>query len=285
MALWSSLARVLIRHDPAARAEAERILLEADFGVGATTELLTRLERVRDADLASALERDVTALLAGPAGAGSVAVAATPPTVIVVCGVNGVGKTTTIAKLAHRLGGEGRRVLLAAADTFRAGAVSQLRIWAERLGVPFVGPAADGSGDPAAIAFDAVAAAVARGVDTVLVDTAGRLHTERPLLEELQKVVRVVAKPHPAHDAPHETLLVLDGSVGQSAVHQAVAFAGAVPLTGLIVTKLDGTARGGAVVAVRGAVPVPIRFVGTGEGLDDLAVFDAAAYARRLVTG
>ncbi len=285
MALWSSLARVLTRREPAARGEAERILLEADFGVAATAALLARLEPVRDGDLAAALEREVAALLAGPADPGRVAVAATLPTVIVVCGVNGVGKTTTVAKLAHRLAGDGRRVLLAAADTFRAGAVSQLRIWAERLGVPFVGPAADGTGDPAAVAFDAVAAAAARGVDTVVIDTAGRLHTERRLLEELQKIVRVVAKPHPAHDAPHETLLVVDGSVGQSAAHQAAAFAGAVPLTGLIVTKLDGTARGGAVVAVRGAVPAPIRFVGTGEGLADLAVFDPAAYARRLVTG
>ncbi|HEY6808484.1 MAG TPA: signal recognition particle-docking protein FtsY [Gemmatimonadales bacterium] len=285
MALWSALARAFRRRDPAARAEAERILLEADFGVAAATALLARLDRVPDAEFAAALEREVAALLGGAADGRPLAAAATPPTVIVLCGVNGVGKTTTVAKLAHRLGREGRRVLLAAADTFRAGAVSQLRVWAERLGVPFVGPAADGAGDPAAVAFDAVAAAAARGADTVLVDTAGRLHTERRLLEELQKIVRVVAKPHPAHDAPHETLLVLDGSVGQSAVQQATAFSAAVPLTGLIVTKLDGSARGGAVVAVRAAVPAPIRFVGTGEGLEDLTAFDAAAYARRLVTG
>jgi fused signal recognition particle receptor len=209
--------------------------------------------------------------------------AATPPTVILVYGVNGVGKTTLVAKLAHRLGREGRRVLLAAADTFRAGAATQLRVWAERLGVPCVGAPEDGRGDPAAVAFDAIDAAGPRDCDTVIVDTAGRLHTEPRLLEELKKVARVVAKRRPG--APHESLLVLDGTVGQNAVQQAREFTTAVPLTGLVVTKLDGTARGGAVVAVRRAVSVPIRFVGTGEGLDDLEAFDAAAYARRLVSG
>jgi fused signal recognition particle receptor len=205
--------------------------------------------------------------------------AATPPTVVLVFGVNGVGKTTTIAKLARRLAGSGRSVLLAAADTFRAGATRQLQIWADRLGVPCV----TGTGDPAAVAFDAIAAARARGADTVLVDTAGRLHTEDRLLEELKKVVRVAAKQQPG--APHESLLVLDATVGQNAVQQARAFAAAVPLTGLIVTKLDGTARGGSVVALERAVRVPIRFLGTGEGLEDLEVFDAARFAHRLVTG
>jgi fused signal recognition particle receptor len=204
--------------------------------------------------------------------------------VVLLYGVNGVGKTTTAAKLAKRLQGQGRAPLLAAADTFRAGAVSQLRIWAERLGVPFVGPNTDGTGDSAAVAFDAVKAAAARGVDTAIVDTAGRLHTEDRLLEELQKVVRAVAKAHPAHDAPHESLLVLDGTVGQTAVRQADAFAKAVPLTGTIITKLDGTARGGALVALARAVPSAVpRFVGTGETLEDLALFDADAFARRLV--
>ena len=173
--------------------------------------------------------------------------------------------------------------MLAAADTFRAGAQEQLRIWADRLGVPFVGGAGDGRGDPAAVAFDALDAARARNCDTVIVDTAGRLHTDVPLLDELKKVARVVAKRQPG--APHETLLVLDGGVGQNALAQARAFANAVPLTGLIVTKLDGTARGGSVVALRRAADVPIRFLGTGEGLDDLEPFDAAAYARRLVAG
>jgi len=195
--------------------------------------------------------------------------------------VNGVGKTTEVAKLGARVAGAGRSVLLAAADTFRAGAAEQLQVWADRLGVPCV----TGTKDPAAVAFDAIAAARARGsgIDTVLVDTAGRLHTEERLLEELKKVVRVVAKQQPG--APHESLLVLDATVGQNAVHQARAFAAAVPLSGLIVTKLDGTAKGGSVVALERAVRVPIRFLGTGEGLDDLEVFDAERFARRLISG
>ena len=280
--LWQRLARAFGRGADGV-AEAERILLEADFGVAATDELIEGLKAATDRE--AYLERTVTALLAdsGATPAGALARAAEPPTVILVYGVNGVGKTTTIAKLGARLEREGRKVLLAAADTFRAGAVEQLRHWAERLDVPCVGGSSDGRGDPAAVAFDAIDAALARGRDTVLVDTAGRLHTESQLMEELKKVARVVAKRRPG--APHESLLVLDGSVGQNAVSQARAFAAAVPLTGLVVTKLDGTARGGAVVAVRRAVPVPIRFIGTGEELDDLEVFDAASYARRLVTG
>lgn len=280
--LWQRLARAFGRGTDGV-AEAERILLEADFGVAATDELIQGLQAATDRE--AYLERTVTALLADPGAtpAGELARAAEPPTVILVYGVNGVGKTTTIAKLGARLEREGRSILLAAADTFRAGAVLQLRRWAERLEVPCVGGSSDGRGDPAAVAFDAIDAALARGRDTVLVDTAGRLHTESQLMEELKKVARVVAKRRPG--APHESLLVLDGTVGQNAVSQARAFAAAVPLTGLVVTKLDGTARGGAVVAVRRAVPVPIRFIGTGEGLDDLEVFDAASYARRLVTG
>ncbi len=284
MALWQKLARVFGRRDPGSvREDAERILLEADFGVAATEEILEQVARVSDGEFRAALERTIARILtaAAPPGGdpGGLARAARPPAVMLVFGVNGVGKTTTIAKLAHRLAreGEGRSVLFAAADTFRAGAAEQLRIWSDRLGVPCVG----GRGDPAAVAFDAVAAARVRGLDTVLVDTAGRLHTEDQLLEELKKVVRVVAKQQPG--APHESLLVLDGTVGQNAVHQAKAFAAAIPLTGLIVTKLDGTAKGGSVVALERAVPVPIRFLGTGEGLDDLEVFDAARYARRLV--
>jgi fused signal recognition particle receptor len=280
--LWQRLARAFGRGSDGV-ADAERILLEADFGVAATDELIEGLKAATDRE--AYLERTVAALLADPAGApaGELARAAESPTVILVYGVNGVGKTTTIAKLGARLEREGRRILLAAADTFRAGAALQLRRWAERLDVPCVGGSGDGRGDPAAVAFDAIDAALARGRDTVLVDTAGRLHTESQLMEELKKVARVVAKRRPG--APHESLLVLDGSVGQNAVSQARAFAAAVPLTGLVVTKLDGTARGGAVVAVRRAVPVPIRFIGTGEGLDDLEVFNAASYARRLVTG
>ena len=281
-ALWERLGRVFGRRDVAAREEAERILLEADFGVAATAEILEQVARTPDGDARRALEQAVVSILSKAGAPGALARAPEPPTVILVFGVNGVGKTTTIAKLAHRLAREGRSVLLAAADTFRAGAREQLEIWADRLGVPCI-RGTRGGADPAAVAFDAVAAARARGVDSVLVDTAGRLHTEERLLGELKKVVRVVAKQR--RDAPHESLLVLDATVGQNAVHQAQAFAAALPLTGLIVTKLDGTAKGGSVVAVQRAIPVPVRFIGSGEGLDDLDVFDAESYAKRLVGG
>jgi len=285
-ALWERLARVFGKSTAADRKAAERILLEADFGVEATEAILADVSRAPDGDFRAALERAVATVLAPASGAdpGALARAATPPTVLLVFGVNGVGKTTTVAKLGQRLMREGRSILFAAADTFRAGATLQLKIWADRLGVPCV----TGTGDPAAVAFDAIAAARARGpggegvANTVLVDTAGRLHTEERLLEELKKVVRVVAKQQPG--APHESLLVVDATVGQNAVHQARAFAGAVPLTGLIVTKLDGTAKGGSVVALERAVRVPIRFIGVGEDVEDLEVFEAAGYARRLVS-
>ena len=274
MGLWSRLARLVTGNDPAGRAAAERILLEADFGVAATETILDRIgtKGLRDAE---ALESTVGELLGPPAA--PLARADRPPTVVLVCGVNGTGKTTTVAKLARRLQHDGRSVLLAAADTFRAGATLQLKIWAERLEAPFVG----GESEPAAVAFDAVQAAQSRGIDTVLVDTAGRLHSDERLIEELKKVVRVLGKHHAG--APHESLLVLDAGVGQNAVAQARVFAQAIPLTGLVVTKLDGSAKGGSVVALRGAVSLPVRFVGTGEGLEDLELFDPRVYARRLV--
>jgi len=276
--LWQKIGRLFTGGADAAQLEAvQRMLVEADFGVAATNETVERLSRADKVDQAT-LERIVVAQL-GPASA-PLARAAQPPTVMLIFGVNGTGKTTSVAKLAQLLQAEGRSVLLAAADTFRAGATEQLKIWADRLAAPFVG--ATRGGDPAAVAFDAVDAAVNRGIDTVLVDTAGRLHTDERLREELKKVVRVVGKRHPG--APHESLLVLDATVGQNAARQAEAFAAAVPLTGLIVTKLDGTAKGGSVVALRRAVPVPIRFLGTGETLDDLEPFDPVRFARRLVS-
>ena len=283
--LWKRLARAIVGLSAVERGEAERILLEADFGVAATAEIL---EQVMGAgDLSAELERVIAAMLAPPVPAdpaGSLARADIPPTVILVYGVNGTGKTTTVAKLARRLQREGRSTLLAAADTFRAGAVDQLKIWAERLAVPCVGGPVAGKGDPAAVVFDAITAARARSIDTVLVDTAGRLHTDDRLLEELKKIVRVAAKAQGGSGAPHESLLVLDGSTGQNAVQQGKVFAAAVPLTGLIVTKLDGTAKGGSVVALRRELAVPIRFVGTGEGIDDLEPFDANTFAHRLVS-
>ena len=265
----------------------EEVLLEADFGVPTTMRLV---EEVRDlaqkgkvktgdeflAALRDGVERALRAGNSEPAlrlGA--------PPAVILVIGVNGAGKTTFIGKLAARLRREGKRVLVAAGDTFRAGAIDQLRVWAERTGAEFVGGRA--GGDPAAVAFDAIDSAVTRGVDVVIVDTAGRLHTSDALMDELRKVARVITKRLPA--APHETLLVLDGTIGQNAVAQARTFAAAVPITGLVVTKTDGTARGGIVVAVHEAIDAPVKFLGTGEKAEDLVPFDPAAFAKDVLEG
>jgi len=280
MGLWARLARLFGGGtDRAAREAAERLLLEADFGVAATEDILDKLGRGEVSE--QALERIVVEQLGPPAT--PLARAQQSPTVVLVFGVNGTGKTTTVAKLAHRLRKEGRSVLLAAADTFRAGATEQLETWARRLGVPFVGANSGKGADPAAVAFDGVEAGLARGIDTVLVDTAGRLHTDERLREELRKVVRVVGKRQAG--APHESLLVLDATIGQNAVQQAREFSEAVPLTGLVITKLDSTAKGGSVVALRRVIPAPIRFLGTGEELDDLELFDPSRYAHRLVAG
>ena len=266
----------------------ERVLIEADFGVPATVELTQALEdEVRtgrlktENDLRQALENRLAALLDGSPDPGAIARSQSGPTVILVVGVNGTGKTTTAAKLARRLQREGRKVLLAAADTYRAGAVSQLQIWADRLGVPCV--SGSPGGDPAAVAFDAIDAATSRGLDTVIVDTAGRLHTQEGLMDELRKVVRVVSRRLPG--APHETLLVLDGTVGQNAIQQGRLFKEAVSPTGIVVTKLDGSARGGAVTALRRELGLPIRFIGVGEAVDDLQPFDAKRFAEQLLTG
>ena len=196
-------------------------------------------------------------------------------------GVNGVGKTTTIGKLARREVDAGRKVLLAAGDTFRAGAIDQLRIWAERAGAEFVG--AKAGADPASVAFDAVEAARSRGSDVVIVDTAGRLHTQDDLMVELSKVERVLGKK--VEGAPHETLLVLDATVGQNALAQARTFGAAMKLTGLALTKLDSSARGGVVVALKEELGIPVKLIGTGEGIADLAEFDAERFAREVLTG
>jgi fused signal recognition particle receptor len=264
----------------------ERVLIEADFGVAATVELTQALEdEVRkgtlktEADLRQALESRLAAMLNGSPQGGMLVRNSDGPTVILIVGVNGTGKTTTAAKLARRLQREGRRVVLAAADTYRAGAIAQLQVWAERLGVPCVAGAP--GGDPAAVAFDAVDAAVSRGMDTVIIDTAGRLHTQEGLMDELRKVVRVVGRRLPG--APHETLLVLDGTVGQNAIQQGRLFGEAVSPTGIIVTKLDGSARGGAVTALRRELGLPIQFLGVGEQLDDLQPFDPERFAQHLL--
>ncbi|MBA3497758.1 MAG: signal recognition particle-docking protein FtsY [Gemmatimonadales bacterium] len=264
----------------------ERVLIEADFGVPATVELTQALEdEVRrgklktEGDLRAALETRLAAMLDGRTDPGVIARAEPGPTVVLMVGVNGTGKTTTSAKLARRLEREGRKVLLAAADTYRAGAVAQLQIWADRLGIPCVAGAP--GGDPASVAFSAIDAAASRGRDTIIVDTAGRLHTQEGLMDELRKVVRVIGRRLPG--APHETFLVLDGTVGQNAVQQGKLFAEAVSPTGIVVTKLDGSARGGAVAALRRELDLPIRFLGVGEGIDDLQPFDARRFAAHLL--
>jgi len=266
----------------------EQLLLESDFGVPVTLRLVDEVEQrakrggVKTQDqflevLASGIESSLRAGNSDP----TLRLALAAPSVILVVGVNGAGKTTFIGKLAERLRRGGNKVMLAAGDTFRAGAIDQLRVWADRTGSMFVG--AKAGADPAAVAFDAIDSAVARGADVLIVDTAGRLHTSEGLMEELRKVARVVAKRLPG--APHETLLVLDATIGQNAVQQAKIFAEAVPVSGLVVTKLDGTARGGVVIAVHEAIDVPVKFLGVGEAAEDLEAFDAAAFSRELLSG
>jgi fused signal recognition particle receptor len=263
----------------------EQVLLEADFGPAVTLKLVAAVEdRARrglvrtDEEFTTALQEEIAGALTTGGAPTALQLQEKAPTVILVLGVNGAGKTTFIGKMAHRLSRDGKKVLVGAGDTFRAGAIEQLRVWAVRTGADFVG-ASPGS-DPAAVAFSAIDAGVTRGADVVIIDTAGRLHTSDSLMDELRKVNRVIAKRMP--DAPHEALLVLDGTIGQNAVQQAKTFAAAVPLTGLVVTKLDGTARGGVVVAVHEALNVPVKFIGTGESADDLHAFDAAQFASAL---
>ncbi|MYB05173.1 MAG: signal recognition particle-docking protein FtsY [Gemmatimonadetes bacterium] len=268
--------------------ELEERLIMADFGVQASMRFVDLVEKAARKGAArdeAGLRRILRGAIRdvfdgdgpgdrggrGDAGAAdALTVADTPPTVYLVVGVNGAGKTTTIGKLAHLLGARGRRVMVAAADTFRAGAVEQLERWAERAGADFI--RGQPGGDPAAVAFDAIGAARARGTDIVLIDTAGRLHTHGGLMDELAKVDRVTAKHHPG--APHETLLVLDATVGQNGLVQAREFSRYVTVTGIVLAKLDSTARGGIVVALREELGIPIRMVGTGERLEDLKPFD-----------
>lgn len=266
----------------------EQTLLESDLGVPVTMRLVEEVRKraargvIRTAEEFRGALRELVAeaLRAGNADA-ALRMAPEGPTVILVLGVNGAGKTTTIGKLAARLRAEGKSVLVGAGDTFRAGAIDQLRVWSERTGAAFVG--ANAGADPAAVAFQSIDAGVARGVDVIIIDTAGRLHTSGALMDELRKVHRVVTKRLPG--APHEALLVLDGTVGQNAVQQAKQFGEVVPITGLVVTKLDGTARGGVVVAVHEAVNVPVKFLGYGEQAKDLQPFDAARFAAELLEG
>ncbi len=256
----------------------EEALLQADVGVPATAELVRRLEARGDVGKLGAALAEEIALLFGDPPMLDVKHA---PAVLLVVGVNGTGKTTTIGKLSARLAEHGRSVVVAAADTYRAAAEEQLEIWAERAGADFVG--SERGADPAAVAYDAVEAALSRGRDVVVVDTAGRLHTQTNLMEELAKVRRVIGGR--LEGAPHETLLVVDATTGQNGVQQARLFGDAVGVTGVVLTKLDGSAKGGVAIPIAYELGLPVKLVGVGEALEDLQPFDPRDYARALVAG
>lgn len=266
----------------------EEILITSDVGVKTTIEVINRIEdRVaRDKYLSSSelqriLREEIIALLRenkADKPADFQADFPTKPHVVMVVGVNGVGKTTTIGKLAHLYKAAGKKVMLGAADTFRAAAVDQLKIWSERADVPIIQQGQDA--DPAAVAFDTVAAAQGRGADIALIDTAGRLHNKKSLMEELAKIKRVMGKV--VDGAPHEVILVLDASTGQNAMQQAKAFTSFVDITGLVLTKLDGTAKGGIVIGVSNELDVPVKYIGVGEDIEDLQVFDRELYVNSL---
>jgi fused signal recognition particle receptor len=262
--------------DEAAWERLEEALIAADVGVRATAELVQRLEARGDvSDLSQALADEIARLLGEP---GRLEVAPRPAVLLVV-GVNGTGKTTTIGKLAYRLSEHGRSVVVGAADTFRAAAEEQLEIWADRAGADFVG--SERGADPAAIAYDAIDRAQANGRDVVIVDTAGRLHTQTNLMEELAKVRRVIAGR--LDGAPHETLLVIDATTGQNGLQQARLFGEAVGVTGVALTKLDGSAKGGVAVPIAYELGLPVKLIGVGERLEDLRPFDPNDFARALV--
>ena len=266
--------------------EIEARLIGADVGVRATTEIVDEL---RDAVRRGELERGEDAIdflknrlkRRWDGEAPGITVADAKPTVVLVVGVNGVGKTTSVAKIAQSLRQEGRSVVLAAADTFRAGAVEQLAIWADRLGVDLVRGAA--GADPAAVVFDAAESAVSRGADVLLVDTAGRLHVDAGLMRQLVKIREVIERKIPG--APHEVLLVLDATSGQNALAQAKTFGEAVGVTGIFLAKLDGTAKGGIVVAIRDALDVPVKLIGVGERPEDVQPFDPDAFIEEMFGG
>jgi fused signal recognition particle receptor len=259
----------------------EEALIGADVGIETTVALIERIEQrvakdkyINISELNSILQKELQNILVDAPGeinySGFDLPAGKKPFVIMVVGVNGVGKTTTIGKLAHHFKAAGKSVMLGAADTFRAAAVDQLTIWSERTGVPIVKK--EMGSDPASVAFDAVNSAVAKNVDVLIIDTAGRLHTKIHLMEELTKIKRVVQKVIP--EAPHDVLLVLDGSTGQNAIEQAKQFTAATDVSGLVITKLDGTAKGGVVLAIAHQFKIPVKFIGVGEKVEDLLVFN-----------
>ena len=263
--------------------ELEETLIMADVGIETTERLMTAVRKGikkkeinSPDDLRPFLQKEITAILSEEEN--ETHVAEEGPTVLLVIGVNGAGKTTTIGKLAAYYKGEGEKVLLAAADTFRAAAIDQLESWGEHTGVPVI-KHEEGS-DPAAVAFDAVKAAKARDVDVLIIDTAGRLQTKSNLMQELEKINRVIGRE--IKGAPHETLLVLDATTGQNAVSQAELFTKAAPITGVVLTKLDGTAKGGVVIGIKSRLKMPVKWIGVGESVEDLRPFDVEDFARAL---
>lgn len=266
----------------------EEALISSDVGTDTTFHIIENIQKrvakdkyVNTAELNSILQQEIENILAtapDPGYKDFEIPAGKKPYVILVVGVNGVGKTTTIGKLAHNFKKAGQSVLLGAADTFRAAAVDQLTIWSERVGVPIVKQAM--GSDPGSVAFDAVKSAVAKGSDVVIIDTAGRLHNKAHLMDELSKIKRVIQKVIP--DAPHEVMLVLDGSTGQNALEQAKHFTSATDVTALTITKLDGTAKGGVVLAIAKDFSIPVKYIGVGEKIDDLIVFDRHEFVKSL---
>jgi fused signal recognition particle receptor len=286
--LTHEIRRIITRSpklDGEAVEELEAALIAADLGLEMTNQIVEAVKKTYETqgsggvDIFGIAEREVESALRN--GQSDLRRARQGPTVVSVVGVNGTGKTTTAAKLAHLLQGQGRKVLLGACDTFRAAAIEQIQLWGQKLHVDVIAGAY--GADAAAVAHDAVAAAQARQVDFLFVDTAGRLHTKHNLMQELQKVHRVMDKQLPG--APHEVLLVLDATTGMNALNQAREFNKAVPLTGLVVTKLDGTSKGGMVVAIQRELGLPIKFVGLGEQADDLQPFDAKQFSEALFEG
>jgi len=280
-ALVGGLGKLLGSVDDQLLESLEEQLLHADLGVRTASELLERVRREgrgKDASAVRGILRSAIAEKLRRVESGKGLALEGKPHVVLVLGVNGSGKTTTIGKLAARYAASGRTVLLGAADTFRAAAIEQLQVWGERSGCEVI--AGKQGGDPSAVAFDTVKAAIARGADVAIIDTAGRLQTKKPLMEELGKLARVIGRDVPG--APHETLLVLDANTGQNALSQARLFTEVAPVTGLVLTKLDGTARGGVIVGLADEFGIPVRFVGVGEGVEDLRDFAADEFVEAL---
>ncbi len=291
MGFFSSIGKSLLgksKVDPETLDELEEILVRSDVGVKTTLAYIDRLEArvakekyTSEEQLQRMIREEAVSLLKmnDPVAQGWTESSIPSPYVVLIVGVNGVGKTTSIGKLAHRYKHLGKKVMLGAADTFRAAAVDQLNIWAERAGVPIVQQGQHA--DPAAVAFDTVESGIAKEMDVILVDTAGRLHNKGSLMEELAKIKRVMGKV--SEEYPHDVWLVLDASTGQNAINQAKAFQEVVDVSGLILTKLDGTAKGGIVLGISHELQLPVRYIGTGEGLDDLAPFDAEAFISKMM--